>query len=195
MNMTNCKRIYRVIAVAFLILLGVGCSKSPQTAPSSIYAIHNLSQVDGKLYRSSQPTALEFQTLQHYGIQNVIDLRQWHSDASKLDGLAIKHYKFPLNASKVTYEDLVKIVATIDALDGKTLVHCLHGSDRTGVVVAAYRIGVEDWEKQRAVEEFTKEGFGYHEFWFPNLKKLLLSLDEKKFRNDIQNYKKQLKEQ
>ena len=191
MNMTNFK-ILHLIVVAVVMLHTTGCATKEQTAPKSIYEIENLSKVDEKLYRSSQPSALEFQTLKTYGIQNVIDLRQWHNDKAKIQGTKLHYYEFPLNASKVTYEDLVKIVATIDTLNGKTLVHCLHGSDRTGVVVAAYRIGIQNWSKSRAIEEFTQKKYGYHKFWFSNLEDLLSSIDEAQFRADIQKYKQQL---
>ena len=170
-----------------------GCSV-PQANKNvqSVYEIENFHQVDEKLYRSTQPSKKAFVLMHEYGISNVIDLRQWHSDEDLLKGTEVNHYKFPLNASKVTYEDLVKIVATIESIHGKVLVHCLHGSDRTGVVVAAYRI-YHGWNKERAVEEFTKGGYGYHEFWFPNLKNLLLSLDEKHFREDVDQYMKAMK--
>lgn len=162
-----------------------GCSvPSANENVQNVHEIKNFHKVDEKLYRSTQPSKKAFVLLHQYGIKSVINLRQWHSDADLVKDTGVKHYKFPLNASKVTYEDLVKIVATIESLDGKVLVHCLHGSDRTGVVVASYRI-YNGWNKEKAVQEFTQGGYGYHAFWFPNLKELLLSLDEKQFRKDV----------
>lgn len=169
-----------------------GCSV-PQANKNvqSVHEIENFHKVDAKLYRSTQPSKKAFILMYEYGIKSVIDLRQWHSDEELVNDTGVKHYKFPLNASKVTYEDLVKIVATIESIDGKVLVHCWHGSDRTGVVVAAYRI-YHGWDKAKAVKEFTKSGYGYHEFWFPNLKALLLSLDEQHFREDVNKAIKEL---
>ena len=191
MCMINSKILYLFFLVTFWVV-AASCSQTAPNLAKNIHSTENLSQVDEKLYRSSQPSVMEFQALQQYGIKNVIDLRQWHSDTSKLEKAIIKHYKFPLKASKVTYEDLVEMLATIDALKGKILVHCFHGYDRISVVVVAYRIGIEGWDKQKAVYEFTKKEFGYHEFWSPNLKELLLALDGKKFRKDIENYKRKL---
>lgn len=191
MNMINYKTIVLIFA-SFLMLNMGGCSvPSSNENVNNVYEIENFHKVDEKLYRSTQPSKKAFMVMHDYGIKSVVDLRQWHSDEDLIKDTGVKHYKFPLNASKVTYEDLVKIVATIESLHGKVLVHCLHGSDRTGVVVAAYRI-YHGWDKKRAVEEFTKGGYGYHAFWFPNLKNLLLSLDEQRFRNDVNKAMKEL---
>ena len=45
------------------------------------------------------------------------------------------------------------------------LVHCQHGSDRTGTMVAIYRIAVQGWSKRDAIEEMTKGDFGFHPMW------------------------------
>ena len=46
------------------------------------------------------------------------------------------------------------------------LVHCNLGSDRTGTMCAVYRIAVQGWSKEDAVEEMTRGGFGYNWVWF-----------------------------
>jgi hypothetical protein len=45
------------------------------------------------------------------------------------------------------------------------LVHCQHGADRTGTLVALYRVAVQGWSKEEALREMTEGGFGYHEVW------------------------------
>jgi tyrosine-protein phosphatase SIW14 len=45
---------------------------------------------------------------------------------------------------------------------GKTLVHCEHGEDRTGLVIAAYRVLECGWSPAAAMDEAKR--FGYH--WF-----------------------------
>lgn len=55
--------------------------------------------------------------------------------------------------------------------EGQTLVHCLHGEDRTGIVIAAYRIVVQKWNLTTATDEMYAKGF--HKFpygwWVPVL--------------------------
>ena len=60
------------------------------------------------------------------------------------------------------------------ALDGNCYIHCLHGKDRTGMVVAAYRILEQGWSYKRAFREMDE--YGFHNFpyfwWKRQLKKL-----------------------
>ena len=53
-------------------------------------------------------------------------------------------------------------VITIRRASGPVLVHCLHGSDRTGTIVAMYRIVEQGWTREAAIAEMTGGGYGYH---------------------------------
>ncbi|WP_282598360.1 tyrosine-protein phosphatase, partial [Pseudomonas chlororaphis] len=44
--------------------------------------------------------------------------------------------------------------------DGPVLMHCKHGSDRTGLMSAMYRVVVQGWSKEEALNEMTGGGFG-----------------------------------
>ncbi|HUV86117.1 MAG TPA: hypothetical protein VMX79_03305, partial [bacterium] len=46
-------------------------------------------------------------------------------------------------------------------------VHCHAGVDRTGFVVAAYRVKVEGWTPEKAYEEMARLGFHSFLFWWP----------------------------
>ena len=97
----------------------------------------------------------------------------------------IKVHHIRIDTSRFNYDQLVEAVSYLIKTDDKTLVHCLHGSDRTGTVVAGYRIAAQGWSKEKAIDEFVNGGFGYHSFWFPDLPKLLDSLDVEKFKADV----------
>jgi hypothetical protein len=45
------------------------------------------------------------------------------------------------------------------------LVHCYHGSDRTGLMCCIYRMAVQGWARQDAVDEMQFGGFGFNEMW------------------------------
>ncbi len=49
----------------------------------------------------------------------------------------------------------------------KIFVHCHHGADRTGVMVAAFRSAMQNWTPQQALAEM--KAFGFHSFWYPRL--------------------------
>lgn len=42
------------------------------------------------------------------------------------------------------------------------VVHCWHGSDRTGAVIAAYRIVQQGWSQHDAIDEMINGGYGFH---------------------------------
>jgi protein tyrosine/serine phosphatase len=44
-------------------------------------------------------------------------------------------------------------------------VHCQHGADRTGMMVAMYRVVVQGWSKADAIDEMRRGGFGFHPIW------------------------------
>ena len=48
---------------------------------------------------------------------------------------------------------------------GPVLVHCWHGADRTGMVVALYRMVEQGWTREAAIEEMLEGGYGYHSVW------------------------------
>jgi protein tyrosine/serine phosphatase len=56
-----------------------------------------------------------------------------------------------------------------DNPDKKILVHCQRGAERTGVMVAAYRISEHGWTSEQALDEM--EDFKFLGFWFRHLKK------------------------
>ncbi len=183
-----------IIITSILAVLMLGCSfsedkvvvkKEHYAKPVTALKLENFHKVDEKIYRSAQPNADEFKKLYAYGIRYNLNLRQLHDDNEELEGTSIENHHIRVNTSEMSYEQLVKAVSYLVKTDGKTLVHCLHGSDRTGTVIAAYRIGVQGWSKEKAIDEFVNGGFGYHSFWFPNLPRLLKSLDVEQFRKDI----------
>lgn len=77
----------------------------------------------------------------------------------------IEEYSMPVNSigrlSPSQRHRILKIVDTIHELieEGKTvLVHCAHGSDRTGLIMALYRLIYEGWTAEAAYAEFRRNG-------------------------------------
>lgn len=135
--------------------------------PTELDGVPNLHEVrDGVLYRSAQPAAEGMQNLKDIGIETIVNLRGFHSDRDKigLTGLAYEHiYMKTWHAEE---EDAIRFLQIVtNPKRQPVLVHCQHGSDRTGTMCALYRICVQGWTKEEALKEMTEGGFGFHEVW------------------------------
>jgi tyrosine-protein phosphatase SIW14 len=60
-----------------------------------------------------------------------------------------------------------RIIAFIaDPGNQPVFIHCNLGKDRTGIVVAAYRMKIQGWKPGDAYKEMVKNGFNRILFWF-----------------------------
>ena len=92
----------------------------------------------------------------------------------------------PMKAGTISYADIVAGIKTIMQAKKPVLVHCKHGADRTGCIIAAYRIVKFGWTKEEAIKELREGGFGFHEKNYPNILNLLNGLDIEKLKKDVQ---------
>ncbi|KAF0199434.1 MAG: Dual specificity protein phosphatase [Bacteroidetes bacterium] len=145
----------------------------------------NLYKVDNDIYRSEQPGSPEMKILDSLGIRTVVNLRQFRNDdhEAKNTGLLLKHFK--MNAADISYDDIVSGMDLLLKSEKPVLVHCLHGSDRTGCLVAVYRMVKCGWTREEAIEEFLNGGFGYHKSLFPGILNQLKIIDIEALKKDI----------
>ena len=145
--------------------------------PLRVKGVPNLHKVTNGLYRSAQPTAQGMRNLKDMGIETVVNLRSFHSDrdAIGLTGLAYEHIYM-----KAWHPELKEIIRFLQIVSNPkrtpVLVHCQHGADRTGTMSVVYRVVVQGWTKQRAIQEMTQGEYGFHEVW-ANLPKWIMNLD------------------
>jgi protein-tyrosine phosphatase len=74
-----------------------------------------------------------------------------------------EYHNIPLDGflTGIRAHALMRIVETIRMSPKPMLVHCLKGSDRTGAVVAAYRIMLENWSADDAISEMVGPDYGW----------------------------------
>jgi protein tyrosine/serine phosphatase len=140
----------------------------------------NLGRVTENLYRGGQPTADGFNALHAMGVGIVVDLRQKSTELAtekrQVESLGMKSVDIPWSANHEPPS--AKIVEFLDLVranpDAKIYVHCRRGADRTGVMIAAYRIAVE----HKPVAEAVSEMHLYHYDWLfrSQLKRYIESL-------------------
>lgn len=128
--------------------------------------LSNLHQVSRILYRGAQPSHRGMQHLESLGIKTIINLRRYHSDDDELKGTRLKSIHIRFNTVKPKVEHVVRFLkAALHPDNQPVYVHCQHGSDRTGTMVAFYRIVLQGWSKTEAIREMTKGGFRFHSIW------------------------------
>ena len=145
--------------------------------PVTIEGVENSYRISEELYRSAQPERNGFTALQNMGVRSVLNLREFHKDTRKARHTQLHLMAYPVAAGEVTAADVENCLALIAGAPKPVLVHCWHGSDRTGIVVAAYRIVFQNWSVEDAEKEFRDDRFGYHEFGYGNLLELLRTTD------------------
>lgn len=141
----------------------------------------NWHQVDGRVYRSAQPDAAAMAAVENAGIKRVLNLRQFHDDEDEAEGTQLRLYHVPFNAAAIKDEYVVAALKIIRASDQPILIHCWHGSDRTGTIVAMYRIVEQGWSKQAAIDELRNGGYGYHSI-YGNIIEYLEAVDVERVR-------------
>lgn len=160
------------IPASFLARPGLAAADRPATwgRALAITGVDNLYRISPRLYRSSQPTAEGFHNLSHLGIGSVISLRQTVSDAQLAAGTGLTLFRIPMKSRHVAEQDGAKVVEAMRDLKaalatGPVLVHCHHGADRTGLIVALWRIFYEGWTREEAKRELVEGGYGFHTIW------------------------------
>ncbi|HEX8914140.1 MAG TPA: tyrosine-protein phosphatase [Humisphaera sp.] len=149
--------------------------------PAPITGVGNFAWVSPTLCRGEQPTAEGFRELERLGVRTVVNLRAQHDDRPMLTGTSLGYVRIPCSAWGVDAEHLRQFLAVVnDPARQPVFVHCQHGADRTGFVVAGYRMVEMGWDARSAEAEL--RGFGYHPIWF-RIPATLLRLDVASLRD------------
>mgnify|MGYP001617255545 CR=1 FL=1 len=150
------------------------------------YDIPNLRQVNPQLYRGGEPKKLGWDKLKSLGIKSIVNLEEKRPGDSNekrtAESLGIKVYCLPLSLYSVPSEEQVLmflgIVLTPD--NQPVFIHCNNGRDRTGVMIAMYRVVVNGWTIKDAYGEATSLGYWPYYGEDAPLKKFIHQLKDKK---------------
>jgi len=123
--------------------------------------VPDFAEITPTLYRGGQPRKHGFEALAKMGIQIVIDLRgNRSSERVEVTSLGMQYVPMHWECSFPKDKTFADFLALIRKNSGKKIfVHCRVGDDRTGMMIAAYRMAEEGWTAKQAMEEMTKYGF------------------------------------
>jgi protein tyrosine/serine phosphatase len=140
----------------------------------SLPGLPNLGQVTEMLYRGGQPTEEGYRELKKLGIQIIVNFRNEkeniEAERREVEALGMRYVSIPWSGwHKPTNHQVARFLTLLRAnREKKIFAHCHHGSERTGVMVAAFRMAMQDWTPQQVLEEMKE--FHFHHFWFRHLR-------------------------
>jgi len=132
-----------------------------------VTGVPNFAVVSPILSRGGQPTRQGFRSLSERGIRTIVVLRWRHGDLEALSGLGLNSYRVRAKQWHPETEDVVRAMKVILTPEYQPVfLHCQAGKDRTGLVVAVYRILVDGWSVDDAIAE--RKAFGAADLWEMN---------------------------
>ena len=177
----------RIAWLGLALALLPACAAIPPLGASE--DLPHFLQVDEHLYRAGQPTEAGFRRLADLGIKTVIDLRAEHpkrrrQEQTFVESLGLRWVYLPMHSywrpSDVQVVTFLKIAS--DPAQQPVFIHCRQGEDRTGALVAVYRIVKQGWEPQRAYAEARALGLSR---WNPLMRYVILHNAKAKYARAV----------
>ena len=153
-----------VIVLALMVSIGAAQSELRYKE------LPNFRKVQAHLYRGGQPASGGLKKLAELGIKTVVNLRgedeRTRAEEAEAKALGLRYYTVPMpGLSRPSPEQMAQAMAILDNQENwPVFIHCKRGSDRTGTVVACYRISKEGWTDERAITEARQYGMSWMEF-------------------------------
>ncbi len=147
----------RVLAGCAAALL-TGCAGwSPRAFQPSL---PHFFKVDERLYRGAQPTDEGFRELARLGVKTIVDLRVEDADGRRdeqrlVESLGMRWVHLPMRMYwRPSDEQAMAFLQLFQEAEGQPVfIHCRAGEDRTGAMVALYRIVERHWNPEAAYAE------------------------------------------
>jgi tyrosine-protein phosphatase SIW14 len=151
-------------AAVLICLVQAAAAQNPAAAH-----VRNFGEVNDRLYRGGEPTQRALEELAALHVNLVIDLRepgaQTKLEQEMVEAQKMKYINVPMSAFHAPTADQIGRVLwlLVNGDTQKIFVHCWRGKDRTGTVVACYRIQHDGWDNHKALAEAHKYGMSFTE--------------------------------
>ncbi|HEX7771338.1 MAG TPA: tyrosine-protein phosphatase [Pyrinomonadaceae bacterium] len=165
--MRNLRQALPTVAVALLLLSATASAQDATT-----YAeLPRFKQVSERLYRGAQPRDGGLSRLRDLGINTIINLRgaseRTRAQEAEARALGLNYFNVGLpnwgRPQDARVRRILEIIAAPE--NGRVFVHCRTGVDRTGMIVALYRMTHDGWSTNDALAEADRNGMRRTQFW------------------------------
>jgi len=156
------------LLVVALILLSASVSAQDVTRYVELPRFQHVSE---RVYRGAQPRDGGLSRLRELGINTVINLRgasaQTRAQEAEARALGLNYFNIALpnwgRPQDARVRRILEIIAAPE--NGRVFIHCRSGVDRTGMIVAMYRMTNEGWNANDALAEADRDGMRRTQFW------------------------------
>lgn len=165
------RRFAPLVALMFAACGAPVFAASPAIRPAtwavavSAKGVENLYRVEADLYRSARPQSEGFRELGALGVKSVLDVES-PGDEEAARGASLKVFHVPMTAWGLRDDRVLEALRILtDPKNRPIVVHCHLGADRTGAMVALYRVVVQGWSKEDAIREMDDGGYHHSSLW------------------------------
>lgn len=163
------------LAAAFFCVPAMAQTPKPGAAAQreNVKGIDNFAQVSSFLFRGAQPSDAAYATLKQMGINVVVDFRNEQGEIARekkaVQAVGMQFVSLPWSGrGEPTHDEVITFLNLMHNPQGKKVfVHCRQGRDRTGMMVALYRLTFDHWTVDNAIAEM--HDFHYHALFLPGL--------------------------
>jgi len=154
-----------------------------------VNGIGDFGEVTPRLFRGAQPNKRGYEALAKMGVNIVVDVRgnRANSEGKEVRRHGMQYVPIPWHCMFLRDEVFARFLKLMrDNPDKKVFVHCRLGDDRTGMMIAAYRMAAEGWTADEAMIEMRQFGFNEaHHFMCPGLASYEKDFPEHLRRNPV----------
>jgi protein tyrosine/serine phosphatase len=152
------------LCTVFVISVSIAAERR---VPASC-GIINFGRVDERVYRGAQPDEIGMASLKQLGVKSIINLRMGNdvinAELEQAHNCSILYTNVPLaGIGRPSEEQIHQVLSLIETLPSPVFIHCQHGCDRTGTVIACYRIRHDGWSSEAALQEAKRYGLSFFE--------------------------------
>jgi tyrosine-protein phosphatase SIW14 len=159
------------------LTLGWAPAAAQVAKPAQPLGLPRFGMVTDHLYRGGQPEGRGFAELKGLGIDLVVNLRNEPDEIVReralVEAQGLRYTSIPWRGKENPKpEQIAEFLGLLRAnADKKVFVHCERGSERTGLMIACYRMSMEQWTADKALREM--DAFGFRRFGFAHLKRFV----------------------